>query len=217
MGDRTWMTITVPAEHYELHKKEFESGGRYGFDDGEPPLEDGLKTLMYYEINYGGDSMREEMKEDKIPHLFSHGSGGNYSGYYGVFLPGKLDVEMAMTTGGSEAPAFDPHSSRGKGVPSYQAMAYVLAEFGEDEFMRMYASKPPVKTRVAGEDHRCFDFIGRYGDTILSAMRMEEWKKMVGLHDEHFRLTLYERIATMYQIWQDMPMPSRAIPDAEQK
>ena len=217
MGDRTWMTLTIPADQFELHKKEFESGGRYSNFDEEPPPEDELKSFMYYDMNYGGDAMREEVKEDKIPHLFSHGAGGDYPGYYGVFLPGKLDVEMAMTTGGGEAPAFDPNFSRRKGVPNYQAMAYVLAEFGEDEFMRLHVSRPPVKTRVAGEEHRCFNFIGRYGDTILAGLRLEEWKKMVGLHDEHFRLTLYERIATMYQLWQDMPMPSRTITDSEQK
>ena len=45
-------------------------------------------------------------------------------------------------------------------------------------------------------------------------MRDEDWMRSNGVQDDRFRIELYERIATLYQLWQDMPMPSRTLTDA---
>lgn len=214
MGDRTWMNLTVPTGHYELHKKEFE-GGKYSGEEEAEHCEDGLTRVMYYEIDGGGQGMREEMVLAKIPHLFSHGPGGDYPGYQGVFIPSKLNVECQQMTSGTEYAVIDPLSNAEKGAANYPAMVFVLTEAGWDLFHKLYA--PTSKwhaRRELDEKHPLFNFIGRYGDTILAAMRQHDWVEGLVL-EERLRLTLYEKIATLYQIWQDLPMPSRTITDVK--
>ena len=211
MADRTWMALTVPNEYFELYKQTLEDAGCSEREDY--PAGEGLTTLMYYEIDAGGASLRDVLSDNDIPHVYTHGPGGEYSGYKGVCLPDKVLSEFPMITGGWEQPAFDPTTKAKKGDPCYPALVYVLTEIGWDEFFNQYSQN---EKKVLDENHRCFNFIGRYGDTVLAAMRNKDWMRLSGVQDDRFRIELYERVATLYQIWQDLPMPSRTITDPKE-